>query len=106
MWFDPSYARLNAKLSNIFPAKLFSPNAAPFDARRSPFSGTARVSQALDLSEPIPCIRPQTREIELPVRDPHRCGCYFLLPLIGLGVVKHFAEVDKNLIPSGFANSG
>ena len=60
------------------PANPFSPNAAPFDARGSPFSYTASVSQASGQSELIPCIRPQTREIELTVRDPHRCGCCLL----------------------------
>jgi len=58
-------------------ASLSFPNAAPFDARRLPFSGTARVSQVWP-SELIPCIRRQIREIELTVRDPQRCGCGFL----------------------------
>src|SRR5262249_25685512 len=57
---------------------LSFPNAAPFGAKRSPFSGTACVSQALGPSELIPCIRLQTHEIELTVRNPHRCGCCYL----------------------------
>ena len=41
----------------------FSPNAAPFDATRWPFSDTALVSQTRGYSELVPYIDPQIREI-------------------------------------------
>src|SRR5215469_12116376 len=59
-------------------ASFSFPNAAPFDARRSPFSGTACVSQASGPSQLIPCIRPQTREIASVHSNPQTQGHCFL----------------------------
>ena len=59
-------------------ASFYFPNAVPSDARRSPFSGTARVSQTLQSSELIACPQLQTRERALPDRSPQSWARCFL----------------------------
>jgi len=63
---------------------LSFPSGGPFDARRSPFSDTACVSQAKECPELIPRIRPQIREKALRVRNPQRWALY-LSTLLTLG---------------------
>jgi hypothetical protein len=70
------------------------------DARHFQIQGAFLRSRGRS-SELIPCIPPQTHEIELTVRNPHRCGCCYLSALFGLGVMKNPAEIKSELIRRG-----
>ena len=64
------YRRAGCKRGGQFPPNLFSPSAAPSDAKHWPFSGTASVSHARELSELIPCTRRQIPGIALAEATP------------------------------------
>lgn len=86
------------------PLNLFSLNAAPFDARYRPFSGTARASEAMRPSEPIPRIRRQAREVTWgsnPQKRSHHCP----LAWLGIGAMGNAEEVPR-IDCGGLANAG
>src|ERR1700720_2465720 len=65
-------------------ASFSFPSAAPSDAKHWPFSGIARVSQARESFELIPCIRRQIPGIALADSDPQNRALRFLSAFLRL----------------------